>query len=103
MIILHRKFHPHTPTFYAHMLWQLDMSMCASRMQPVHVETAVWIWAVLPDLSRKQVIGLTEQSHNKHLALQKGISVFAYTSYEFLNIIVLIYSTNCIFLQQNIY
>ncbi len=60
-------------------------------------------WAVLPDLSRKQVIGLTEQSHNKHLALQKGISVFAYTSYEFLNIIVLIYSTNCIFLQQNIY
>lgn len=32
------------------------MPTSASWMRPVLVETAVWIWAVLPDLYRKQVI-----------------------------------------------
>ncbi len=33
-----------------------SMPTRASRMQPLRVETAVWIWVVLPDLSRKQGI-----------------------------------------------
>lgn len=35
----HRKFHPLTPIFYAHMIWQLDLTTCISLMQPVYVES----------------------------------------------------------------
>lgn len=103
---LHRKFHPHTPTYNAHMLWQLDMPKCTSLLQPVHRESlkkhpySGLVLAVLPDLSRK-TSDMIWQSNCKRLASPKVTPVFAYCM--FLNIIDLIYVKNCIFLEINVY